>query len=152
MVNGILGTALAQALLATIGFLLAGVPAALLLGFFTFFVSLIPMGPPLIWGPAVLWLFFSDQIGWAIFLAIWGVFVVSSVDNIIKPYLISRGGRLPLVIVLLGVFGGILTFGFIGIFLGPTLLAVTYVLVSEWLAYNKPNESSEDEDKPAAIR
>jgi predicted PurR-regulated permease PerM len=69
----------------------------------------------------------------AIFLGIWGMFVVSGVDNVLKPYLISRGGNLPLVIVLLGVFGGLLAFGFIGLFIGPTLLAVAYSLLTDWV-------------------
>ncbi len=59
-------------------------------------------------------------------------------DNILKPYLISRGGNLPLVVVLLGVFGGILAFGFMGLFLGPTLLAVAYSLLSDWVADKTP--------------
>lgn len=138
VVNGILGTALAQGVLAAIGFWLAGVPGALILGLSTFFLSLIPMGPPLIWLPATLWLFFTGETGWGIFLLLWGALVVSGVDNIMKPYLISRGGSLPLVIVLLGVFGGLLTFGFIGLFLGPTLLAVAYSLITEWLATRRP--------------
>jgi predicted PurR-regulated permease PerM len=68
----------------------------------------------------------------AVFLGIWGTFVISGVDNVLKPYLISRGGNLPLVIVLLGVFGGLLAFGFIGLFIGPTLLAVGYSLLLDW--------------------
>jgi predicted PurR-regulated permease PerM len=134
VVDGVLGTALAQALLAAVGFWMAGVPGALLLGVLTFFASLIPMGPPLIWVPAALWLYASGATGWAIFMAIWGFFVISSVDNIIKPYLISRGGQLPLLLVFLGVVGGVLAFGFIGLFIGPVLLAVAYSLLFEWLA------------------
>ncbi|KPW45250.1 Lipoprotein [Pseudomonas syringae pv. antirrhini] len=73
------------------------------------------------------------EYGMAIFLGIWGMFVISGVDNVLKPYLISRGGNLPLVIVLLGVFGGLLAFGFIGLFIGPTLLAVAYSLLTDWV-------------------
>ena len=65
-------------------------------------------------------------------MAIWGMFVVSGVDNIVKPYLISRGGNLPFILILLGVLGGVIAFGFIGVFLGPTLLALGYSLISEW--------------------
>ncbi|MBD1552002.1 AI-2E family transporter [Pseudomonas typographi] len=132
VVNGVIGTAAAQAALALIGFLIAGVPGALVLGIFTFLLSLVPMGPPLAWIPATLWLFWKGSWGMGIFLAIWGTFVVSGVDNVLKPYLISRGGDLPLVIVLLGVFGGLLAFGFIGLFIGPTLLAVAYSLLTDW--------------------
>lgn len=132
VVNGVIGTAAAQAVLALIGFLIAGVPGALVLGIFTFLLSLIPMGPPLAWIPATGWLFWQGHWGMGIFLAIWGTFVISGVDNILKPYLISRGGDLPLVIVLLGVFGGLLAFGFIGLFIGPTLLAIAYNLLTDW--------------------
>ena len=139
VVNGVIGTAAAQALLALVGFLIAGVPGALVLGIFTFLLSLIPMGPPLVWIPAVAWLFWQGDYGYAIFLAIWGTFIISGVDNVLKPYLISRGGNLPLVVVLLGVFGGLLAFGFIGLFIGPTLLAVAYSLLTDWARADKVN-------------
>ncbi|PTS86899.1 AI-2E family transporter [Pseudomonas sp. HMWF032] len=132
VVNGVIGTAAAQAILAWIGFTIAGVPGALILGILTFGFSLI-MVPPLIWGPAVAWLFWQGEVGMGIFMLVWGFLVISGVDNILKPYLISRGGNLPLIVVLLGVFGGILAFGFMGLFLGPTLLAVAYSLLSDWV-------------------
>ncbi|MBI1965307.1 MAG: AI-2E family transporter [Betaproteobacteria bacterium] len=132
VVYGIIGTGIAQGLAAAIGFLIAGVPGALMLGFLTFFLSLVPAGPPLIWVGATAWLFYQGETGWAVFMAIWGFFVVSGIDNIVKPLLISRGSSLPFVLVLLGVFGGILAFGFVGIFLGPTLLAVGYNLTRSW--------------------
>ena len=133
VVNGVIGTAAAQAVLALIGFLIAGIPGALVLGILTFLFSLISMGPPLVWLPATAWLVWQGEYGMAIFLGIWGMFVISGVDNVLKPYLISRGGNLPLVIVLLGVFGGLLAFGFIGLFIGPTLLAVAYSLLTDWV-------------------
>lgn len=145
VVNGVIGTATAQAAVALFGFLVAGVPGALLLAALTFMLSLIPMGPPLVWAPAVAWLFMQNEYGMAIFLLFWGFFVISTVDNVLKPYLISRGGNLPLVVVLMGVFGGLFAFGFMGLFLGPTLLAVAYSLVSDWVTSNQPN------DTPAAI-
>ena len=61
-----------------------------------------------------------------------GVAVVSSVDNFVKPFIISRGSNLPFVLVLLGVLGGVIAFGFIGVFLGPTLLAIGYALIQDW--------------------
>lgn len=139
VVNGVIGTAAAQAMVALVGFLIAGVPGALLLAALTFMLSLIPMGPPLVWAPAVAWLFMQNDYGMGVFLLIWGFFVISTVDNVLKPYLISRGGNLPLVVVLMGVFGGLFAFGFMGLFLGPTLLAVAYSLVSDWVSSNQPN-------------
>ena len=134
VVNGVIGTAAAQALLALIGFLIAGVPGALVLCLATFLLSLIPMGPPLIWIPATAWLAWKGDYGMAIFLDIWDTLIISNMDNVLKPYLISRGGNLPLVIVLLGVFGGLMAFGFIGLFIGPTLLALAYSLLVDWSA------------------
>ena len=132
VVYGILGTALAQGVLAGIGFAVAGVPGAMLLGLATFFLSVVPVGPPLIWVGAALWLFQQGDIGWAIFVALWGFFIVSMVDNIIKPLIISRGSSLPFALVFLGVLGGVVAFGLIGVFLGPVLLAVGYRLLNEW--------------------
>lgn len=132
VVYGILGTALVQAVLAGFGFWIAGVPAAGIWGFATFFLSVIPMGAGLIWVPAALWLYSHGSIGWAIFIVIWGSLVVGSVDNVIKPLLISRGAQLPFIIVLLGVLGGAMAFGFLGVFIGPTMLAVGYSVLRDW--------------------
>ena len=129
---GLLGTALAQGLVATIGFAIAGVPAALLLGVVTAVVSLIPIGPPLIWGGAAIWLFYQGTVGWGIFMLLWGFFLISGVDNVVKPLLISRGSNLPFILVLFGVLGGVVAFGFVGVFIGPALLAVGLNLMQEW--------------------
>jgi predicted PurR-regulated permease PerM len=129
---GMLGTALAQSAVAMLGFLIAGVPAVLLLGMGTLLLSLVPVGPPLIWGGAAIWLFDQGHTGAGIFMLLWGFFLISSVDNVIKPMLISRGSSLPFLLVLLGVLGGVIAFGFIGVFIGPTLLAVGYGLLRNW--------------------
>jgi predicted PurR-regulated permease PerM len=144
---GIVGTGLAQGLAAVVGLLIAGVPGALMLGFITAFLSIVPAGPPLVWIGATIWLFFQDHPGWAVFMALWGFFIVSGIDNIVKPLLISRGASLPFVLVLLGVLGGILAFGFIGIFLGPTLLAVGFRFVRHWAV---PQHASDPRTPPPA--
>jgi predicted PurR-regulated permease PerM len=144
VVNGILGTALAQSVLALIGFWIAGVPGAVLLGLLTFFLSIIPMGPPLVWAPAAIWLYVQGESAWAIFLVVYGMVVISSIDNVIKPYLISRGGALPLLLVFMGVLGGLLAFGFIGVFLGPVILAIGYALLSEWMRPSRSPEQGAD--------
>ena len=134
VIHGIFGTALAQALVALVGFLIAGVPAALALAAATFFLSIVPVGPPLVWGAAAAWLAFEGQVGWAIFMALWGVLAISSIDNLLKPYLISRSSKLPLLLIVLGVFGGVLAFGFIGLFIGPPVLAIGLTLLRLWIA------------------
>jgi predicted PurR-regulated permease PerM len=132
VVYGTIGTAIAQSILTTLGLWLAGVPGVLLLGFITFLMALTPIGAPLVWLPAALWLFYAGTAGWAIFLVLWGIFVVGGADNIIRPYFISRGSDLPFVLVFLGVLGGTLAFGFLGLFLGPTLLATGYEILRDW--------------------
>lgn len=147
VVYGILGTALAQGTLAALGFWMAGVPGASLLGLLVCFLSLVPIGPPLIWGPAAYWLHTQGQDSWAVFMVVWGVVAVSGVDNILKPYFISLGSNLPFVLVLFGIGGGALAFGFIGIFIGPTLLALAYSLILE-LSTSRPLVKTDD--TPAA--
>lgn len=133
VVYGLLGTAFAQAAVALIGFLVAGVPGAFLLGALTFVLSLVPMGPVIVWGGAAAWLYGHDQTGWAIFMVVYGIAVISSVDNFLKPILMSRAGNLSMLLVVLGVFGGAVAFGFIGLFVGPALLAVGWSVTKAWL-------------------
>ena len=132
VIYGILGTAIAQALVAGLGFWMAGVPGAVLLSVLTFFFAVIPFGPPMIWLPAAMWLFAQDKPGMAIFMLIWGGLGISSVDNFLRPYLISQGSKMPIVLIFCGVIGGALSFGLVGVFLGPTLLAVAFRLIEEW--------------------
>ena len=133
VVYGLIGTAFAQAAVALVGFLIAGIPGAFLLAALTFILSLVPMGPVLIWGGAAVWLYFRGDVGWAIFMVIYGAAVISSVDNFVKPILMSRAGNLSMLLVVLGVFGGAIAFGFIGLFVGPALLAVGWNLMKAWL-------------------
>jgi len=135
---GLLGTALAQGLVAALGFMIAGVPAVLLLSVLVFVSSLIPVGPPIIWGGAAIWLFSQGSTGWGVFMLVWGFFLISGVDNVVRPMLISRGSSLPFLLTLLGVLGGVIAFGFVGLFIGPTLLAVGYSLMSGWTHTKDP--------------
>lgn len=140
VVHGVLGTALVQAIIATVGYWIAGLPGALLLGFITFFLTLVPMGPALIWLPAAIWLASQGRTAMAIFLVAWVGLLVGSLDNILRPILIGRSSDLPFIIIFLGIIGGLVAFGLIGIFLGPTLLAVAYGLIREWSGGNEPGD------------
>ena len=103
---------------------------------------MVPMGPPLVWVPVAIALYLKGEMGYAIFLALWGTFAVSSVDNFLKPMLISQGTPLPMALVFLGVFGGLLSFGFLGILLGPIFLSLGSALFTAWLAQpERPNTS-----------
>lgn len=135
VIYGILGTALVQALVAGVGFGIAGVPGAVLLGVLTFFVAVVPFGPPVVWVPATVWLFSQGRPGWGLFMVLWGVLGISGVDNVLRPMLISQGSKLPFLLIFCGVVGGALAFGLVGVFLGPTLLAVAFRLIEEWLVF-----------------
>jgi predicted PurR-regulated permease PerM len=125
--------------MAALGFFIAGVPGAVLLAVLTFFLAVIlPFGPPLIWVPASLWLFAQGETGWGVFMLIWGVLCISSVDNVVRPYLISQKSHMPFALIFCGVIGGALAFGLVGIFLGPTLLAVAFRLIDEWSSQGYP--------------
>ena len=115
-----------------LGFWIAGVPGAVLLSVLTFFFAVIPLGPPLIWLPAALWLFAQHHTGYGIFMLLWGILGISSVDNFLRPFLISQGSKMPFALIFCGVIGGALSFGLVGVFLGPTLLAVAFRLIDEW--------------------
>jgi len=85
-----------------------------------------------------VWLYASGAAGWAIFMALWGFVVISGSDNVIRPLLIGQGVSAPLGLIFLGVIGGILAFGFLGLFIGPTVLAVAFNLFQDWLATHPP--------------
>jgi predicted PurR-regulated permease PerM len=142
VVFGILGTAIAQALVAGLGFWIAGVPGAVLLSVLTFFFAVIPFGPPMIWVPVTLWLFAQKEPGMGIFMLLWGLLGISMVDNILRPFLISQGSKMPFVLIFCGVIGGALAFGLVGVFMGPTLLAVAFRMIEEWSSKPKLAEGS----------
>ncbi len=131
-VYGILGTAIVQGILTGIGFTIAGVPSPVLFGGIAAFVAVLPIGAPLVWIPAAIWLAMSHHLGWGIFLAAWGVLAISGADHVIRPVFIARGAQLPYLLTLLGVLGGVLAFGGLGIFLGPVLLGLGFTLVVEF--------------------
>lgn len=132
VVVGILGAAAAQGLLAGLGFWVAGLPEATLLGIATFFAGMIPNVVFLVLAPATVWAFYALGTGWGIALLVWNFGIVGQIDSVIRPMVIARGARMPLLLVLFGVIGGLGAFGFLGIFIGPTLLALLYTLIRDW--------------------
>ena len=131
---GVVGTAAAQAVLAWVGFALAGVPAPFALAIGVLVLGIVQIGPLPVWLPVVVWMFAtSDDTLANILLLIWCAGAVQTVDNVLRPLLISRGARLPLLLMLVGVLGGLISMGLIGVFLGPTILGVGYVLLRRWL-------------------
>ncbi|HEX2727994.1 MAG TPA: AI-2E family transporter [Beijerinckiaceae bacterium] len=132
VVNGVVGTAVIQGILLGVSFWIAGIPGAIVLGALAVILTLMPLGLVVLWLPAALWLLSQDQTGWAIFVFAWNGLFVGMLDNLLRPYLISRGAKLPTVLIFFGVLGGVLTFGVVGVFLGPVLLAVAYRLFQDW--------------------
>jgi predicted PurR-regulated permease PerM len=147
VVYGIVLTSLAQGALAGLGYWATGVGAPILLSVLTMFFALIPFGTPLVWASASLWLAANHHTLAALALALWGGLVVSWVDNIIRPLVISGATRIPFLLVFFGVLGGLARFGLIGLFLGPVILALSFAVWREWLGRHG-EESGRGSDPP----
>jgi len=145
---GIVGTALAQSLLAGIGLLLAGVPFAAVLTAVIFILCIAQLGPLLVLAPAVFWLYWVGSTIWGTFLLACSVVVVT-MDNFLRPILIKRGADLPLLLIFAGVIGGLLAFGLIGIFVGPVVLAVAHTLLTAWIDRDVEAAETADPQPPA---
>jgi predicted PurR-regulated permease PerM len=133
VVYGIVLTAVAQGLLSGIGYAVAGVEGAVFLGAVTTLIAMVPFGTPFAWGSISLWLLVQGQVAAGVGLALWGTLVVSWVDNFIRPMVISSATRIPFLIVMFGVLGGLAAFGMVGLFVGPVILAVMLAVWREWL-------------------
>jgi predicted PurR-regulated permease PerM len=134
VVYGLLMAALGQGLMATLGYWAAGISTPVFWGSLTTLVALIPFGAPLIWGSISGWLLLQGQFTEGIGLLVWGVVVVSSIDNFIRPMVISSVAKIPFLLVLLGVLGGLAEFGLVGVFVGPVTLALLLALWRQWAA------------------
>jgi predicted PurR-regulated permease PerM len=132
VVYGILGTAVVQGILTGFGLWVSGVPRPALLGVIAGGLSVLPIGAPVVWIPAGLWLLTSGRTFWGIALLVYGAVAVSGADTLIRPFFISRGAQLPFLLTMLGVLGGALAFGLLGIFVGPVLLGIGFALMNEW--------------------
>jgi predicted PurR-regulated permease PerM len=144
---GVMVTALIQTVLSGVGLAIAGVPHAGLLTAVVLVLCVAQLGPALVLIPAVIWLFWSGRTGMGVFAAVWSIMPLG-VDNILRPLLIKRGANLPLWLVLAGVLGGLISFGVIGLFTGPVVLAVTYTLVQDWVADLGPEAASTPQAAP----
>ena len=140
VVFGIVLTALAQGILAGLGYWVAGLEAPALWGVITALVSLIPFVGPVVWIGLSLNLLANGDTGAALGLFLWGALVVSWIDNLIRPLVISGPTKIPFLLVFLGVLGGLHAFGLIGLFLGPVLLAVSVAIWREWLGHARSDE------------
>lgn len=143
VVYGVGLTAIAQALLAGLSYFVAGVPNPMVLTLVTFILALIPFGTPVAYGSVSLWLISQGHTMEAIGVMIWGICIVSTSDNVIRPLVISGATQIPFLLIMFGVLGGIASFGLVGLFVGPVILAVLLAIWREWL-----HETTEPEPMP----
>jgi predicted PurR-regulated permease PerM len=122
---GMMATAVAQGTLAGLGYYITGAPLPLLLSVVTMIAALIPFGAPVIYLSVAAYLILFSSYPWyhGAGLALWGILVISTVDNIIRPIFISHSTKLPPIFVFVGVIGGVMSFGALGVFIGPALIA-----------------------------
>jgi len=133
----VIATAIAQGVLAGIGYYVAGAPTPLLLGMVTLIISFVPFGPPFIYVPVTAYLLFATDLPWyhGVGLAAWGIVVVSTVDNILRPLFISQTTKLSTILVFIGVLGGAASCGLLGVFIGPALVAIAQLF---WIQLARP--------------
>lgn len=140
VVYGVGLTAIAQSFLAGISYFVAGVPNPMVLTIITFLLALVPFGPPVAYTSVSLWLFSQGQTVEAIGVMVWGVCIVSTADNVIRPLVISGATQIPFLLIMFGVLGGLASFGMVGLFIGPVILAVLLAIWREWLHENNETE------------
>ncbi len=133
VIYGITLTAGVQGFLGALGWWYVGLPSPAVFGAVMALLAMIPfIGTPLVWGPGAIYLFYSGQIKEALILAIWGLIVVSMVDNFIRPIFISGGGKAHVLIIFIGVVGGLASWGFLGLFLGPLVISLFIFLLDSY--------------------
>jgi predicted PurR-regulated permease PerM len=130
---GIVVTAVVQSSLAGLGLFVAGVPAAGLLTAVALMLCIAQVGPVLVMIPAAIWLFYSGQTLTGSLFSVWALFVCT-IDNFLRPVLIRKGADLPMLLIITGVIGGLVSLGIIGLFIGPVILAVTFTLLRAWVS------------------
>jgi predicted PurR-regulated permease PerM len=129
---GVIVTAIVQTMIASAGLVIASIPGTGLLAAAVLISCLVQLGPLLVMLPVVAWKFYSgDSVGGFVVLGF--ALVAQIIDNFLRPLLIRRGADLPLLLIFTGVIGGVIGLGVMGIFVGPVILAVTYVLLREWV-------------------
>jgi len=134
---GIVLTAVIQSAFAGLGLLICPLPGAAVLSVIIFVLCLMQLGPVIVMLPCVIWLFWHGLHSWGTLLLVWTV-IAGSLDNILKPMLLNRGSETSLFLIMLGVIGGLLTFGILGLFIGPVILAVSWRLIANWVQEKPP--------------
>jgi predicted PurR-regulated permease PerM len=146
---GVVVTAILQTVLSGIGLAIARVPFTPVLTGIIFVLCIAQLGPLLVLLAATAWVYMHAGAGWGTFMLIWSL-VVGLMDNFVRPILIKKGADLPFLLIFAGVVGGLVSFGLIGIFVGPIVLAVAYTLLDDWVAEASP--VTEPAERRAAVR
>ena len=144
---GVIVTAVAQTTVATVGLVVASIPGAGLIAAAILILCLAQIGPLLAMLPAVIWKFYSGDSLWG-FVLLAFTLVAGTMDNVMRPILIKKGADLSLILIFAGVIGGMISIGVMGIFIGPVILAVTYVLLRDWV--ERESEPKEPEAEPVS--
>jgi predicted PurR-regulated permease PerM len=142
--QGIIGVAVIQALLAGIGFKLAGVPGAGLLAFAVLLLTILQIGATIVMLPVIVWIWMDKDVTTAVLLTLF-LGVVGLLDNILKPLVMGRGLTTPTLVIFVGVIGGTLAHGMLGLFIGPIILSVAWELMVAWIR----NDRADIASKPA---
>jgi predicted PurR-regulated permease PerM len=146
----VVGTALIQTLLASVGLAVAGVPFVGLLTAATLILCIAQVGPGPVLIPAIIWMYWTGETGWGTFLLVWSV-IAMTVDNFVRPVLVRFGADLPLLLIFAGVIGGMLTMGLVGLFVGPVVLAVTWRLFEAWAGLYVPSTAAAAVSAPVVV-
>lgn len=128
---GVMGTAFLATVVSWIGFKIAGIQIAGGLAALIFLCTVIQLGPVPVILPLTIWMFSQGNTGWGIFLAVWTLLLMV-IDNVVKPILIGKSGKLPILVLFLGVVGGMAAWGFTGMFKGAIVLAIAYSVFTNW--------------------
>lgn len=131
---------------------ISGVPSPVLWGVVASFFALLPLvGTAAVWVPASIYLLASGSWVWAVILVVWGMFVVGTIDNVLRPYLIGSRVKMHTLLIFFAVFGGVNVFGFLGLFIGPVILAVTMTLIGLLRDEGRARNAYWSEDNPDPV-
>jgi len=143
VVYGIVFTAIAQGIFAGIGYWIVGLDAPIMLAAVTTLFSMLPFATPFIWGGIGLWLILTGNTVAGVELLLWGALVVSWIDNVVRPIVLAKSVKIPFLLAFFGVIGGLSAFGFVGLFLGPVILAIAFSVWQAWLETHPDRHSQQ---------
>lgn len=146
VMQGVVGVAIIQSILSTIGMVLVGVPAAGLWAILVLIVTVIQIPAIIILGPVAAWVFTATDTIPAVIFLVWAI-LVSASDGVLKPLLMGRGVDIPMLVILIGALGGMVLFGIVGLFVGAVIVAISYTLFTAWVDEQQLTDAEVSVDK-----